>query len=123
VKRVLVFGATGFLGSSCVNELNGQGWQVISFGRDLDKLNEIDQISAVVWAQGANHTGSILDTKSETWMELWDANVGFIVKGLQILLKGNILVNGWTSRYLDKWRFTRGSRKRNDSQKFVPRSN
>ena len=94
MKKVLVFGATGFLGRSCVNELNGQGWEVISFGRDLDKLIEIDQISAVVWAQGANHTGSIMETKSETWMELWDANVGFIARGLQILLKGNILING-----------------------------
>jgi NAD(P)-dependent dehydrogenase (short-subunit alcohol dehydrogenase family) len=94
VKKVLVFGATGFLGSSCVNKLNSQGWEVISFGRELDKLIEIDQISAVVWAQGANHTGSIMETKSETWMELWDANVGFIVKGLQILLKENILASG-----------------------------
>jgi len=94
VKKVLVFGATGFLGASCLNELKNQGWEIVSFGRDLDKLNEIDQVSAVVWAQGANHSGSILETKSETWIELWEANVGFIVKGLQILLKEKILLNG-----------------------------
>jgi hypothetical protein len=35
-----------------------------------------------------------LETKSETWIELWEANVGFIVKGLQILLKEKILLSG-----------------------------
>ena len=77
-----------------MNNLSGQGWEVISVGRDLEKLNEFDLVSAVVWAQGANHSGSIEQTTPETWLEIWEANVGFVIKSLQILLKNKTLIPG-----------------------------
>ena len=77
-----------------MNNLSGQGWEVIRVGRDLEKLNELDLVSAVVWAQGANHSGSIEETTPETWLEIWEANVGFVIKSLQILLKNKTLIPG-----------------------------
>ncbi len=85
-KRILVFGATGTLGSACLHELKMKGFEAVAVGRDLNFLNSVGKIDGAVWAQGMNFTGKFAETTDEAWDEIWDANFNFIVKSLGILL-------------------------------------
>ncbi|MDP1720716.1 MAG: SDR family oxidoreductase [Candidatus Nanopelagicaceae bacterium] len=86
VKRILVFGASGALGKACSEELRSSGYEVIPVGRDLNELESVGQVDGAVWAQGANFTGDLTETTSQTWNEIWDANFQFIVRSLEVLL-------------------------------------
>ncbi len=87
--KVLVFGASGTLGSACLHELKEQGFEAIPVGRDLSALKDIGKIDGAVWAQGVNFTGKFAEITDEAWDEIWDANFTFIVKSLGILLHNN----------------------------------
>ena len=43
-KRILVFGASGTLGTACANELRDNGFEIIPVARDLSILENIGQI-------------------------------------------------------------------------------
>lgn len=92
--KVLVFGASGTLGSACLHELKQQGFEAIPIGRDLSVLNGIGKIDGAVWAQGMNFTGKFAEITEEAWDEIWDANFTFIVKSLGILLHNQSLNTG-----------------------------
>lgn len=81
-----MFGASGTLGGACSEELNSSGYEPIPVGRDLRLLESVGQVDGAVWAQGANFTGELTATTSDTWEEIWDANFQFIVRSLEILL-------------------------------------
>lgn len=85
-KRILVFGASGTLGRACSEELSSSGYEPIPVGRDLKMLENVGPIDGAIWAQGANFTGDLTVTTSQTWDEIWDANFHFIVRSLEILL-------------------------------------
>lgn len=85
-KRILVFGASGTLGKACSEELRAHGYEPIPVGRDLKVLESLGQVNGAVWAQGANFTGDLSETTSQTWDEIWDANFQYIVRSLEILL-------------------------------------
>lgn len=93
-KRILIFGASGTLGTACNTELQAQGFEVFTVGRDLDGLDLVGQVDGAVWAQGANFTGGLTETTSLDWDEIWDANFTFIVRSLEILLKKKSLNRG-----------------------------
>jgi 3-oxoacyl-[acyl-carrier protein] reductase len=93
-KKVLVFGASGTLGSACQQELAGLGFDAVPVGRDLGPLETIGKIEGAIWAQGMNFTGGIKDTTTEAWDEVWQANFNFIVKSLGILLESKSLQRG-----------------------------
>ena len=95
-KRILVFGASGTLGSACAEELNSSGYEMIAIGRDLKVIESLGEFDGAVWAQGANFSGDLTATSTQTWEEIWDANFQFIVRSLEILL--------------EKHSFNRGSR-------------
>lgn len=86
-KRILVFGASGTLGIACADELSRNNIEVISIGRDLRVLENVGSVDGAVWAQGANFTGDLMETSTQTWDEIWDANFQFIVRSLEILLE------------------------------------
>ena len=86
-KRILVFGASGTLGKACSDELRSNGYESIPIGRDLRGIESISQVDGAIWAQGANFTGDLTQTTSQTWNEIWDANFQFIVRSLEILLE------------------------------------
>lgn len=94
VSKVIIFGATGALGSACVHEFADHKWDAVAVGRDLSDLASIGNLDAAVWAQGANFTGSISQTPDQIWEDLWQANVHHIVKSLQILLDSDAFVSG-----------------------------
>lgn len=85
-KRILVFGASGMLGIACADELSRNNFEAISIGRDLSVLENVGSVDGAVWAQGANFTGGLVETTSQTWNEIWDANFEYIVQSLEILL-------------------------------------
>lgn len=86
-KKILVFGASGTLGTACMEELRDLGYEAIPVGRDLRPLDNIVQVDGAIWAQGANFTGDLTATTSQTWEEIWDANFHYIVRSLEILLE------------------------------------
>lgn len=86
-KKILVFGASGTLGKACSEELRVSGFDIIPVGRDLKGLESVGQVDGAIWAQGANFTGDLTQTTSETWDEIWDANFQYIVRSLEILLE------------------------------------
>lgn len=85
-SKILVFGASGTLGTACLGELKEQSFEAIPVSRDLSALNGIGKIDGAVWAQGMNFTGTFAETTGEAWDEIWEANFTFIVKSLGILL-------------------------------------
>ncbi|MDP1712745.1 MAG: SDR family oxidoreductase [Candidatus Nanopelagicaceae bacterium] len=87
IKKIVIFGASGTLGTACSTELSSSGYEVIPVGHDLTVLEGIEQVDGAVWAQGANFTGDLTQTTSETWDAIWDANFQFIVRSLEILLE------------------------------------
>jgi len=93
-KKILVFGASGTLGSACLLELKEKGFDTLPVGRDLSMLNSVGKIDGAVWAQGMNFTGKFTETSGEAWDEIWDANFTFIVKSLGILLHQDALNAG-----------------------------
>lgn len=94
MNKVLIFGASGALGSACVREFSGPEWQVQQIGRDLSELANINDVAAAVWAQGTNFSGSLSETSNQVWEDLWETNVLHIVKSIQILLDSDALIPG-----------------------------
>ena len=94
MKKVIIFGASGALGSACTQEFESHNWEVVRIGRDLSDLSHVTNISAAIWAQGENYTGAISETSEKIWSDLWEANVGYIVKCLAILTDSDALLAG-----------------------------
>lgn len=92
--HVLICGASGVLGSSCVRAFEAAGHQVSTLGRDLRDLPGEGRFEAVVWAQGANSTGDVQHTDTDEWSRVWQANVGYVVDSLRQLLSQNALQSG-----------------------------
>lgn len=105
---VLVFGATGALGSSIVSELTSEGSTVLRISRrageysdvSLDNKNWIKEVtklgpvSGVVWAQGVNSAGTVPDVDLQDLRDAFEANVVFIVETLSKLVDGDCLPFG-----------------------------
>jgi len=86
----LVLGATGSIGSACVKKLQESG-NVYSGNRDLveieKQIEEISGFDGIIWAQGMNTADSIKDFSVQTFEEVMEANVTFILTSLKILLE------------------------------------
>lgn len=94
IVHVVVFGASGFLGGEIILDLKKRGLTVSGLSRaDTDvnggewakRLNELGPIDGIVWAQGANSKGSVLDSDPNSLAELFEANVAFISRTLKKL--------------------------------------
>ncbi len=110
---VVVFGATGAIGTAIVEWFNTQGYDVIAISRkpaisatltnvswiqwessqSVEVFSGIQQhsINAVVWAQGANFSDDIHTFDLSAHQSMYDANVTYILLGLQALLQKNLL--------------------------------
>lgn len=103
-KACLVIGASGSIGSAVSTKFSENGYEVwhssrtdSSFGgqniqligdpgNDKTQLKKAPTFDAIVWAQGANTNDSITDFNNESFYEMVNANVGFILSTLSILL-------------------------------------
>jgi 3-oxoacyl-[acyl-carrier protein] reductase len=103
--KALVFGASGALGGEIYSELADQGFTVIRASRAektgfeinssaenwVETAQKLGPFDAIVWAQGINSAGSILNTSLSSITESFDANVLTIVESLQALYTANAL--------------------------------
>jgi NAD(P)-dependent dehydrogenase (short-subunit alcohol dehydrogenase family) len=89
-----MFGSTGTIGTACTNYFHESGWNLTTMDRNLTELENMKGIDAVIWAQGANHSGTFIETNPEIWDAIWDANFDFIVKSSRILLQNDCLSSG-----------------------------
>lgn len=96
MSKALVFGGTGALGSEIVSTLRNNGWKVTVASRsgadgylNISQPNWAEtiegQFDAVVWAQGANYSGGILDASSEDVRAAFESNVIFVLETLRLL--------------------------------------
>ncbi len=82
---VLIFGASGSIGSACANLLSGE-YEVTSAHRDYSPLTSKTVFDAVIWAQGKNLTKPFIETTEEDWDGLFEANFSYIRRNLKELL-------------------------------------
>ena len=101
MRRALVLGASGALGSSIVSELEHRGWAVDRGGRgsgaDVDVTADdwwsgVGPYDGVVWAQGRNSRGGVGDTTSDDLLAVYEANVVFVSATLRRLLDAGALI-------------------------------
>lgn len=93
-RKVLIFGSTGAIGNACASNFLASGWKITIMDRSLAELENTKGIDAVVWAQGANYSGSFVKTDPEIWDAVWDANFDFIVRSSRVLLQNDCLNSG-----------------------------
>ena len=88
-ENFLVLGATGSIGSACAEMLQING-NVILGSRDLAQLKAQTESTSgfdgVIWAQGLNAGDSIDDFEIETFENVMEANVFYILNSLEMLL-------------------------------------
>lgn len=110
-KTLLLFGASGSIGSAVREKFAQKSWQIVSVKRDkvesnnqvcwnpmtetskqtLDQLRAYGQFDAVCWAQGQNCNDSIYAFDVKQHREIFEANVVYILQSLNVLLKENLL--------------------------------
>jgi 3-oxoacyl-[acyl-carrier protein] reductase len=91
LPNFLVFGASGAIGSACIESLSSVG-PVIVGNRDLaeieEKITSVPFFAGVIWAQGLNHADSYSDFDLHDFERVLSANVAFILNTLKILHQG-----------------------------------
>jgi len=109
--HLLVFGASGAIGSAIASAAIEKGWRVTGVARKIsygsfqtiaadpaspafqaDSLRSDTPYTAVCWAQGANCNDTVYDVDLDRHMEIYQANVAYILVTLKILLSGNLIV-------------------------------
>jgi NAD(P)-dependent dehydrogenase (short-subunit alcohol dehydrogenase family) len=112
-QHLLVFGATGAIGHAIAAAAQARGWAVTGAARTIapgwmpaaealvvdpfaadfaaQSLRGQTPYTAVCWAQGANCNDSVYDVDLPRHMELYAANVAYILVTLRALLEGGML--------------------------------
>lgn len=115
-QHLLVFGASGMIGSAICREAGANGWRVtgvvrsesqekqegVEFlvadplrdGFSAEDLAADAPYTAVCWAQGMNTSDNVFNVDRVRHLELYNANCVFILESLKALLNGKLLVNG-----------------------------
>jgi NAD(P)-dependent dehydrogenase (short-subunit alcohol dehydrogenase family) len=103
--RVLIFGSTGFLAGAIKTQLEAHGTEVIGVTRGesegnavslrdanwLSHLSKGGTFSGVVWAQGENSSGGVMEEDSESIHRVFDANVVFITENMRSLVEHGLI--------------------------------
>ncbi|ADW67267.1 SDR family NAD(P)-dependent oxidoreductase [Granulicella tundricola] len=111
--RLLLFGASGAIGTAILNHCSEKGWQVTAVSRkrpeavmaaltwiEADPLSPTFDASilatnapytSVCWAQGANSTDSVYTVEAEAHLDLYKANCLYILLTLKALLDYDLL--------------------------------
>jgi 3-oxoacyl-[acyl-carrier protein] reductase len=103
--RVLVLGARGAIGAAVANEFDARGWAVLpgthapkasdDFEEDWVHIDEPDwaadvrdggRLDAVVFAQGANVSGGLVEATAADFAQVWEANVRVIVEVMSAIV-------------------------------------
>jgi NAD(P)-dependent dehydrogenase (short-subunit alcohol dehydrogenase family) len=102
----VVFGSSGYLGNNILQTLQSidsnsfgisrnisdSNSKVLNSAKDIEnwKINP-KSIDGIVWAQGSNLNDSINNFREENIFNLFEANVLYILKTLDILLKNDLI--------------------------------
>ena len=99
--KAIVFGANGYLGTSIVNELTKNGFDVTTTSRSSSEtefqtkngFNDIissgKKFNACIWAQGQNAQDTLSSAKN--FEAVFDANVLYTIKSLTALIENGLL--------------------------------
>jgi 3-oxoacyl-[acyl-carrier protein] reductase len=104
--HLLLFGASGSIGAAIAAAAAERGWQVTGVARNFPAGLSIDPLSpaftpellrastpytAACWAQGANTNDTVYNLDLPRHMEIYQANVAYILVTLQALLAAELL--------------------------------
>ena len=100
--KTFLFGASGEIGQAIAARFLAAKWDVINFSRTskpgyfstrdlVEKNAKLGIADCVIWASGANFNDSINDYRSENVEALLQANLFYILEGLDLLLKSDLL--------------------------------
>lgn len=111
--RLLLFGASGAIGGALTDWFLARGWQIDAITRSLDGHDTLGNdalrwhewnpestdvrtwllgsYDAVIWAQGHNFNDSIQTFDTEQHVEMYGANVVYILQSLRLLLQHEAL--------------------------------
>jgi hypothetical protein len=110
--HLLVFGASGAIGHAIASAAVEKGWRVTGVARSVQAASDgvrgitADPMSAgfgaeslrgktpytaVCWAQGANCNDTVYNVDLDRHMEIYQANVAYILVTLKALLGGNMI--------------------------------
>lgn len=106
-RKLLLLGASGAIGGAIRQRFIDRSWNVIGVTRGkvsdncqvswnpLDNSskipNELGPFDAVCWAQGKNANDNIYNFDSTLHLEMYEANVVYVLSSLNYLLKNNLL--------------------------------
>ena len=90
--NILLFGSTGNIGSTILESLCGKG--TIFCGSRAYDSQDIPALDVVIWAQGANMNDTIGQLDQHRFDQVMDANLYFIIRSLDYLLKTQKLKDG-----------------------------
>lgn len=115
-NRLLVFGATGAIGSSIATNFHNQNWEVTAVSRsgggsfpsgiktiaydpfaadaDIQALRSDNPYTAVCWAQGMNASDNVQNVDLDKNLEMYQANCLYILATLKALLDFSLLEHG-----------------------------
>lgn len=114
-RTALIFGVSGAIGGEIAMCLAKSGLNVIGVGRGVsnyssdparlmnwslgqsfskEDFGDFKQLDAVVWAQGANCNDTITDFDRERHVEIYEANVVYIMESLRQLLDLDLVSRG-----------------------------
>lgn len=107
--HLLLFGATGAIGASIAAAAHARDWRVTGVARTASEsilaldpaspdftpasLQQDARYTAVCWAQGANCNDSVYNVSLSRHMEIYQANVAYILITLKALLDENLLAH------------------------------
>jgi 3-oxoacyl-[acyl-carrier protein] reductase len=118
-QKLLIFGATGAIGSSVVEAATDRGWEVFAVARTIPKEGKsfdprvkfvaadpfspafkADDLAfgapytSVCWAQGANTNDSVYSVNLESHLSIYQANCAYILVTMQALLTSQLIAKG-----------------------------
>jgi len=116
MPSLLLFGASGAIGSAIAERFSDEGYSVVSVGRNrqnnggsdffqwsgneldidglIEEMSECLPFDAICWAQGVNLNDDIFSVSIESHREIYHANVEYIIISLQALLNHGLVKDG-----------------------------
>lgn len=105
----MIFGSTGTLGKATLDEFEAQGWKITCGVRKVVNSCDVQlpfdiqtvpvrlegkSFDAVVFAQGANLNGSVMENPRQQLEELFEANVTMIAETIAAMMKHDLIAQG-----------------------------
>jgi hypothetical protein len=109
MPELMIFGSTGTLGKATLEKFKSEGWNITCGVRKVINSNDVQlpfdikevpaqlagkSFDAVVFAQGANVNGSVMENPREQLADLFEANVTMIAETIAAMMTHNLIAQG-----------------------------